>query len=298
MAAGGLSPLADHDRADLGPRQLSQDRLSGSLLLLGAEAEEADRLARRDRSGNPQDLREARHSPARSRGAGRRRQAGRRAQDRGRRRVRLGFGRHHLPEGIEGRRRDLHADLGSDPRASRTGEEISRHGRADLGQLFRDAELGGVFRRLVRLRAAGRALPDGAVDLFPHQRAQHRPVRAHADHRRQGRLRQLPRRLHRAAARRKPVARRRRRTGHARRCRDQIFDGAELVPRQFRRRRRHLQFRHQAWRLPRQQFEDLLDPGRDRFGDHLEISELHPARRQFARRVLFDRDLERSPAGR
>ena len=30
----------------------------------------------------------------------------------------------------------------------------------------------------------GRALPDGAVDLFPDQRAEHRPVRAHADHRR------------------------------------------------------------------------------------------------------------------
>jgi hypothetical protein len=44
--------------------------------------------------------------------------------------------------------------------------------------------------------------------------------------------------------------------------------------------------------------EDFLDPGRDRLGDHLEISELHPARRQFARRVLFDRDFERPPAGR
>src|SRR3954452_24799161 len=74
MASGGLSALADHDRADLGPRQLSQDRLPGSLLLLGAEAEEADRLAGRDRSGNPQDLREARHPPAGSRGAGRRRE--------------------------------------------------------------------------------------------------------------------------------------------------------------------------------------------------------------------------------
>ncbi len=29
--------------------------------------------------------------------------------------------------------------------------------------------------------------------------------------------------------------------------------------------------------------KDLLDPGRDRLCDHLEISELHPARRQFAR---------------
>ncbi len=62
--------------------------------------------------------------------------------------------------------------------------------------------------------------------------------------------------------------------------------------------RRHLQFRHQARRLPWPQFEDLLDPGRDRVCDHLEISELHPARRQFARRVLFDRDLERPSAGR
>ena len=63
-------------------------------------------------------------------------------------------------------------------------------------------------------------------------------------------------------------------------------------------RRRHLQFRHQARRLPRQQFEDFLDPGRDGIGDHLEISELHPARRQFTRRVLLDRDFERPPAGR
>ncbi len=159
----------------------------------------------------------------------------RRAQDRGRCGVRFGFGGHHLPEGTEAGRRDLHADLGGDPRASRAGEEISRHRGADLGQLFCHAEFGGVFRRLVRLCAAGRALPDGAVDLFPHQRTQHRAVRAHADHRRQGRLRQLPRRLHRAAARREPAACRGGRTGHAGRRRDQIFDGAELVPRQFRR---------------------------------------------------------------
>ena len=61
---------------------------------------------------------------------------------------------------------------------------------------------------------------------------------------------------------------------------------------------RHLQLRHQARRLPRRPLQDLLDAGRDRLGDHLEISELHPARRQLARRVLFDRHLERPPAGR
>ncbi|MDN3719250.1 Fe-S cluster assembly protein SufB [Roseibium salinum] len=38
------------------------------------------------------------------------------------------------------------------------------------------------FRRLVRLCAGRRPLPDGAVDLFPHQRTEHRSVRAYADH--------------------------------------------------------------------------------------------------------------------
>ena len=160
-------------------------------------------------------------------------------------------------------------------------------------QLLRHAELGGVLRRLVRLRAGGRALPDGAVDLFPHQREEHRPVRAHADHRRQGLLRQLSRRLHGADARREPAARRRGRTGRARRRRDQVFDGAELVPGRRGRQGRHLQLRHQARRLPRQERQDLLDPGRDRLGHHLEISELHPARRLFAGRVLLDRHLQR-----
>ena len=62
--------------------------------------------------------------------------------------------------------------------------------------------------------------------------------------------------------------------------------------------RRHLQLRHQARRLPRRALEDLLDAGRDGVGDHLEISVLHPARRLVARRVLFDRDFQRPPAGR
>jgi Fe-S cluster assembly protein SufB len=65
----------------------------------------------------------------------------------------------------------------------------------------------GVLRRLLRLRAARRALPDGAVDLFPHQREEYRPVRTHPDHRRQGLLRLLSRRLHRTIARREPIAR-------------------------------------------------------------------------------------------
>ena len=67
------------------------------------------------------------------------------------------------------------------------------------GQFLRGAEQRGVHRRQLRLHPEGRALPDGAVHLFPHQCAQHRPVRAHADHRRRGQLRQLSRGLHRAA---------------------------------------------------------------------------------------------------
>ena len=91
-----------------------------------------------------------------------------------------------------------------------------------------------VHRRLLRLRAQGRALPDGALDLFPHQRREHRPVRAHADHRRRGLLRQLPGRLHRAHARREPAARRRGRADRPGRRRDQVLDRAELVPRRRR----------------------------------------------------------------
>ncbi len=145
-------------------------------------------------------------------------------------------------------------------------------GRADDRQFLCDAEFGGIHRRLLRVRAEGRALPDGAVDLFPHQREEHRPVRAHADHRRGGRLRLLSRRLHGAAARREPASRGRGRTDRARRCRDQIFDRAELVSGRRQGQGRHLQFRHQARRLPRRPLEDFVDAGRDRLGDHLEIS--------------------------
>ena len=103
----------------------------------------------------------------------------------------LGLRGNNLPGGAEEGGRDLHADLACDPAASGAGEAVSRQRGADLRQFLRDAEFGGVFRRLVRLCPAGRSLSDGAVDLLPHQRAQHRPVRTHADHRRQGRLCQL-----------------------------------------------------------------------------------------------------------
>ena len=62
------------------------------------------------------------------------------------------------------------------PKSSRPRTPLSRHGRAEHGQLLRDAQFGSLLRRFVRLCAAGRALPDGALDLFPHQREEYRAV--------------------------------------------------------------------------------------------------------------------------
>ena len=99
---------------------------------------------------------------------------------------------------LEAGRRHLPLDQRGDPRISRSGAQVARQGRAAARQLLRRAQLRGLLGRHLRLHSRGRALPDGAVDLFPHQRREYRPVRAHADRRRQGQLRLLPRRLHRA----------------------------------------------------------------------------------------------------
>ena len=121
--------------------------------------------------------------------------------------------------------KDKLADWGSSSARSREAvqehpelvREVPRLGRSLHGQLLRHAELGRLHRRVVLLRPEGRALPDGAVDVLPDQRGEDRPVRADADHRRRRRVRELPRRLHGADARREPAARGRRRAGRARR---------------------------------------------------------------------------------
>ena len=74
--------------------------------------------------------------------------------------------------------------------------------------------------------------------------------------------------------------------------------GAELVSRRRGRPRRHLQFRDQARRLSWRAQQDLLDAGRNRFGDHLEISVLRAARRRQRRRVLLGGGHQQLPAGR
>ena len=266
------------------------DRLPGHLVLLRTEAgRECAEEPRGSRPETARDLRQARHSAARAcRASGRRR----------RRRVRQRIRRHDVPRETRRRRRHFLPVLGRRARLPGTDRGISRQRRALSRQLLRHAELGRLQRRLVRLHPEGRALPDGAVDVFPDQRSQDRAIRAHADHRGRRQLRQLPRGLHGTDARREPAACGRRGTGGAGRRGDQVLDGAELVPGRRGRPRRHLQLRHQARGLPRRQLQGFVDPGRSRVGRHLEVSELRTARRELRRRILFGRGDEQSAAGR
>ena len=69
----------------------------------------------------------------------------------------------------------------------------------------------GLVGRLVRLRPEGRRGPAPAAGLLPHQRREHRPVRADADRGRRGRQGPLHRGLHRPDLRDRLAPRRRRR---------------------------------------------------------------------------------------
>ena len=90
---------------------------------------------------------------------------------RGRRRLRQRLGRHHVQGRAREARHRLLLVLRGGAEAPGARAAVPRLGRAVLGQLLRGAELRGLQRRLVRLRPEGRALPDGALDLLPHQRA-------------------------------------------------------------------------------------------------------------------------------
>ena len=70
--------------------------------------------------------------------------------------------------------------------APRDRQAVLRQDHPAERQQVRRAQLGGVVGRLVHLRAAGRQGRDAAAGLLPHQRREHGPVRAHADHRRRG----------------------------------------------------------------------------------------------------------------
>ena len=106
-------------------------------------------------------------------------------------------------------------------------------------QQVRRAQLGRVVGRLVHLRAAGRQGRAAAAGLLPHQRAEHGPVRADADHRRRGRVRALRRGLHGADVLERLAALRGRRDRRQEGRPLPLHDHPELVE-------QRLQPRHQA----------------------------------------------------
>ncbi len=89
-----------------------------------------------------------------------------------------------LREDLSQAGRDLHRHRLGRPRASRPGARVLRHDHSAHRQQVRRAELGRLVGRVVHLRAAGREDRVPLAGLFPHQRGQHGPVRADADHRR------------------------------------------------------------------------------------------------------------------
>ena len=127
MASRRLSPLADDERAELGAGRLSEDRLSGPLLLFGAE--ERRRVRSRSTRSIPNCCGPTRSSAFRC--ASRRFwPASQERARRGGRGVRFRLGRHHLQGGTRQGRRHLLPDFGGGADPSRTGAEISRLGRA------------------------------------------------------------------------------------------------------------------------------------------------------------------------
>ena len=168
-----------------GARSL-RDRFRRHLLLHPARREAGQDLGRGP-GVHQEHLREARHPRGGAQVPGRRRRAVRE--------------RSHLPLAARGPReagRDLPRHGFRRARAPGAGQEVLRHDHPVQRQQVRRAQLGGLVGWLVHLRAARSPDRRAAAGLLPHQRREHGPVRADADHRRQGRVRALRRRVHRA----------------------------------------------------------------------------------------------------
>ena len=167
-------------------RQRGRDRLRQHLLLHQADRE-AGQVLGGPAARHPRHLEQARDP------------RGREEVPRWRRRPVRERGR--LPQAQAGAREPGRAlprhGLGA-PRARGHRQAVHGHGDPAERQQVRGAELGRLVGRLVHLRAAGRQGRDAAPGLLPHQRGEHGPVRAHADHRRRERLRALRRGLHRS----------------------------------------------------------------------------------------------------
>jgi Fe-S cluster assembly protein SufB len=158
-------------------------------------------------------------------------------------------------------------------------QEVSRLRRAATDNFYAALNSAAVFTdgSFVYIPKGVRC-PMELSHLLPHQRAEHRPVRAHADRRRRGQLRQLPGGLHGAAARREPAARRGGRTGRDGRREIKYSTVQNWYPGDENGKGGIYNFVTKRGDC-RGERQDLLDPGRDRLGHHLEVPELHPARR-------------------
>ena len=220
---------------------------------------------------------------------------------RGRRGLRQRVGRHDVQGQARRGRAIIFCSISEAvQRASGAGPEVPRQRRADHRQLLRDAELRRLHRRFVRLRArracAARWSSRPTSASTRRSTGQFERTLIIAD---DGSLRELPRGLHRADARREPAARGGRRARRARRRRDQVLDGPELVSRATKKGRGGIyNFVTKRGKCAGARSKISLDAGRDRLGDHLEVPELHPRGRRLGRRVLLGRAHEQPPAGR
>ena len=190
-------------------RQVPADRLPGHHLLLGAEAEEGARRAstRSIPSSGGRSRSSASRSSEQKRAGGRRRGRGVRQ--------RLGG------DDVQGA---SSAELGII--FCSFSEAVREH--PDLVRKYLGSVVPYTDNFFAALNSAvfsdgsfcyvpkGVRCPMELSTYFRINAAEHRPVRAHADRRRGGRVRQLPRGLHGADARREPAARGGRRAGRAR----------------------------------------------------------------------------------
>ena len=164
------------ERADaqLGRRHVG-DLLRRHLLLHQAHRRSGRRLGRAARLGQ-EHLREAGHPRGRAQVPRRRHRP-----------VRVRGRLPPQPGGPRGPGRHLHRHGHRAARAPRARQAVLRHDHPARTTTSSPRSTRPVWsRRLVHLRAAGRERRDAAAGLLPHQRREHGPVRAHADHRRRG----------------------------------------------------------------------------------------------------------------
>ena len=264
LAAQGVSRVAEDDRADVAERHVRADRLPGHQLLRGAEGEEEAGQHGRGRPRDPGDLRQARHS-ARSSSSCSPAWRWTRCSTRCRWRPRSA--------------RSWPSSASSSARSPRRCASIPSWCKQYLGSVVPHTDnFFAALNSAVFSDGSFVFVPKGVrcpMELSTYFRinakdtGQFERTLIVCD---EGRHGQLPRRLHGADARREPAARGGRRADRARRRDDQVLDGAELVSRRQGRQGRHLQLRDQARPVQGPRLEDHVDAGRDRLGDHLEVS--------------------------